>query len=265
MRGDRLTTLGLRIGIPGLLALVWLAYPGFGATAWLTTVAFGALAIAGRRMSARPLLGAGVAARCPTPTESRFSLAWVAWGALAGAAGFVAALVTGGVAFIIYGLVVALPQWYLLRRRLAGAGWWLVVTAAIWPIAALTGLEFLYLAGPLGPLAGGFLLGAAQWIVLAGANRTPRAWTWIPWSSLAWACDAWTVMVLAAAVLPAQLAGLPASEIAWRAAAVGAAGGLAYAIPSTLALARLTAPGASGARPSAAEGTDSRTGRDSTE
>jgi hypothetical protein len=251
----RLATLGLRIATPALLGFAWLADPGFGAPAWLTAVALGALALVGRRMGARPRVGAVTAARCAVPSAPGFALRWIAWGTLAGAFGFAAVLGTGGAAFAIYGLLVALPQWRLLRRRLAGAGWWVVLTAAIWPIAALTGLEFLYLGGPLGPLIAGFLVGAAQWIVLAGVNRAPRAWTWVPWSALAWGCDAWVVMVLAAAALSARPAALGTLEMAARVLAIGAAGGLAYAVPSGLALGRITAVGSRaagvGAKPSA--------------
>jgi hypothetical protein len=77
--------------------------------------------------------------------------------------------------------------------------------------------------------------------VLAGVNRAPRARTWVAWSALAWGCDAGVVMALAATALPARPAALGTLEIAARVLAIGAAGGLAYAVPSGLVLGRITA------------------------
>ena len=244
--GRAATSFLVRAALPCALAVAWLARPGFDATAWFAAVALGAMSLPGRRFLATPAEPGGRAVQRTIRCGGSFVLRWTLGATLFGAIAFAAAFDTGGVPFIAYGLILGLPQWLLLRPRLHRPGWWLAVTAAIWPIAALTGLEFLYLAGPLGPLAGGFMVGAAQWLVLAAANGLPRAWTWVAASAVAWASDAWVSMICAAAALPPQPAGAGPGQLVLASLGVGAAGGLAYGVVSGFALSRLLGRGGGG-------------------
>ena len=237
------THLLVRAVLPCAVTVAWLAWPGFDGTAWFAAVALGAMSLLARHLLATPAGDARSAAPPAIVRLTPFTLGWVLGATLFGAVAFAIAFDTGGVPFIAYGLVVALPQWLLLREHLRQPGWWLVVTAAIWPIAALSGLEFLYLAGPLGPLAGGFLVGAAQWVVLAAASGLTRAWTWVVASAIAWASAAWASMICAPLALPVQAAGADPAHLLLASLGVGAAGGLAYGVVSGPALAWLLGRG----------------------
>jgi hypothetical protein len=175
---------------------------------------------------------------------------WTAAGTAAGATAFALTLgVPGGLLVVMYGLLMALPQGLILRRHLHGAGWWIVATGGLWPIAALMGLEFLYLAGPMGPLAGGFAIGAVQWLILAYGNGIRGAGWWVAASMVAWALDCWIVLAGASLLLPADLAGVPGGDLLLLGTAIGAAGGAAYGAVSGAALLWLLrgeAPGRAG-------------------
>lgn len=92
---------------------------------------------------------------------------------------------------LIAGLVVALSQWWILRRHIPGAMQWMPATMAPWLFALLArwappGSELRspvadsVLSGPLFALA----LGVSQWLVLR--QRVPASAWWIPAATAGW-------------------------------------------------------------------------------
>ncbi len=93
-----------------------------------------------------------------------------------------------------FGIGVGLPQWLVLRRRVSGAGWWVLASAAggygIWQ-AGFTGysdslsLSYGSLLGWTGVVAlSGAVTGTLQWLVLRG--QVSRAGWWVLASTVGW-------------------------------------------------------------------------------
>lgn len=83
------------------------------------------------------------------------------------------------------GLVTGVMQWYVLRRRIPQAGWWIPFSGLGWGLGWALTLTFL--PRDLGLLSGlllGAVMGAAQWVVLRRVYR--QAGWWIPASAVAW-------------------------------------------------------------------------------
>ena len=85
---------------------------------------------------------------------------------------------------LILGLAGGFMQWLVLRRRIAGAGWWIPASALGFPLALVIADKALRLVGDfaaapilLGILFG-VLSGAMPWLVLRRQNS--RAGWWLP-------------------------------------------------------------------------------------
>jgi len=148
-------------------------------------------------------------------TVERSQVGWVFWlqWVLASTVGVVVGMFTGaifvmsvlerydvprepvgyGLWGIVLGIVVGVLQWLVLRRRVSGAGWWVLASAA----AGYGTLRFLD-AGPLESLSfgallsftgvvalGGAVTGTLQWLVLRG--QVSRAGWWVLASTVGWA------------------------------------------------------------------------------
>lgn len=128
--------------------------------------------------------------------------AWATAGAAALAVGAMAVVVRGPLhaqwwtydeILLLEGVVVGLAQWLVLRPYGARAGWWIVVSALVWPLAVIAAVlasaPVARLAGPAGSGAwwfivvvtlgwalGGGLYGALLGRVLVSLlRRSPRA------------------------------------------------------------------------------------------
>ncbi|MGB3714514.1 MAG: hypothetical protein WA996_08810 [Candidatus Promineifilaceae bacterium] len=92
------------------------------------------------------------------------------------------------------GIGVGVLQWLVLRRRVSGAGWWVLASAAggygIWQLE-FTGysdsleMSYVSLLGWTGVVAlGGAVTGTLQWLVLRG--QVSRAGWWVLASTVGW-------------------------------------------------------------------------------
>ncbi len=89
----------------------------------------------------------------------------------------------------LLGAAIGLAQWFVLRRLIQHAGWWVPATMAGYGAPYLLNLllpgEALGLAGPTSMfLAFGLVLGIGQWLVLRG--QLPYAAWWIVVSLAGW-------------------------------------------------------------------------------
>ena len=125
---------------------------------------------------------------------------------------------------IVFGIVVGVLQWLVLRRRVSGAGWWVLASAAagygiiqsgvLGPPASLSFGALLFMTG------GGAVTGTLQWLVLRG--QVSRAGWWVLASTVGWGLvgavlgafpwgvgdtDAHVALVVTAAVLGAVTGG----------------------------------------------------------
>jgi hypothetical protein len=142
---------------------------------------------------------------------------WVAGTVVAAALGLLAVGLIGWYALPAAGLAVGYAQWWALRRAVEYAGMWVVATAGAWVLAHVVGglvavstwpwVFALYLnlsaqryrMGPpelhahelalmlaAGGVAGGLLVGAAQWWVLRDLGRA--RWWWVAASAVGGGC-----------------------------------------------------------------------------
>ena len=121
-------------------------------------------------------------------------------------------IVGGAILWAVVGLFLGAGQWLVLRRRIQGAGWWVLATAASlavvgaakWsqgPIVEAITIGTMEQVGDsawmtVGPLVGigmatlfegiaGLVVGLTQWLVLENQVWKAGRWVWI--STLAWA------------------------------------------------------------------------------
>jgi hypothetical protein len=96
----------------------------------------------------------------------------------------------------VIGISIGISQWFVLRRRIDGAAWWIPASivgyaigkfAADAVIQAETGMLGVVLSGVVIGIAAGF----AQWVVLV--RHFSRAELWVVASALGWAVG-WTVI-----------------------------------------------------------------------
>jgi hypothetical protein len=96
----------------------------------------------------------------------------------------------------VIGISIGISQWFVLRRRIDGAAWWIPASivgyaigkfAADAVIQAETGMLGVVLSGVVIGIAAGF----AQWVVLV--RHVSRAELWVVASALGWAVG-WTVI-----------------------------------------------------------------------
>ena len=137
---------------------------------------------------------------------------WLQW-VLASTVGVVVGLVTGavlvvlepdpygvprepvgyGLVGIVLGIAVGVLQWLVLRRRVSGAGWWVLASAAggygivqAVPHMFSPSLSFGALLSYTPVVAlGGAVTGTLQWLVLRG--QVSRAGWWVLASTVGWA------------------------------------------------------------------------------
>lgn len=100
---------------------------------------------------------------------------------------------------VIGGLIIGVAQWFVLRKRVSQAGWWIVASFLSWGLIAGIGFGAWGWAVPrnsleipqrliFGILSGvqvGALIGVGQWLVLR--KQIPKARLYIFVSSLSWA------------------------------------------------------------------------------
>jgi hypothetical protein len=84
---------------------------------------------------------------------------------------------------VILGLAGGFMQWLVLRRHIAGTGWWVPASALGFPIALVVATRAeMSLGGDASPIllgvAFGVLSGLLPWLVLN--RRVPRAGWWVP-------------------------------------------------------------------------------------
>lgn len=95
---------------------------------------------------------------------------------------------------IVLGITVGILQWIVLRRRVSGAGWWVVASAGGGIGAMQSGTVFgrspsfeslAALLGCIGIVAlGGAVTGTLQWVVLK--KQVSRAGWWVLVSTVCW-------------------------------------------------------------------------------
>lgn len=131
---------------------------------------------------------------------------WLMW-LLASTVGFLVGGAIGGalfpakdsvlgftLAFGASGAVTGLAQWLVLRRRLSGAGWWVLATAVGFATFGIAyGAIYAITGGAVSDAVGfaivfvlvGAAAGTAQWLVLR--RYVPRAGWWVPASTAGFA------------------------------------------------------------------------------
>ena len=122
---------------------------------------------------------------------------------------------------VIGGILLSLPQWFVLRRYLPAAWIWVIATSIGWCTMWFTGY-FVFIAG-------GFLLALPQWLVLLRVSRT--AW-WIVASAVGWAIGSYLQLAVGSEVV----ATWNGATWAWGDAIGGAIGGTIYGVITTNAL-----------------------------
>ena len=97
---------------------------------------------------------------------------------------------TGVAWFASMGLTGGLAQWLVIRWRIRQAGWWILATAAGWPVGLWIGIGLAnrvgFISRPTTMVAAalGALLGLFQWFVLHG--KTQHAWYWVAAAPIIW-------------------------------------------------------------------------------
>jgi hypothetical protein len=94
---------------------------------------------------------------------------------------------------IMFGIGVGILQWLVLRRRIAGTGWWVLGSAAAGAVISQGNLASYYESLSFGTLLrytvvvslGGAVAGIFQWLVLRG--KVSRAGWWVLASTVGWA------------------------------------------------------------------------------
>lgn len=122
--------------------------------------------------------GIGWAVGLTVMTAVQLALEAASAGALVEADGGTVLESVGG---FLFGLAVGAMQWWALRRRLAGSGWWAPATAGGFFLAGLVGGALQDAGVPLGGLVISFGMGAAagilQWLILR--RHVKRAGWWV--------------------------------------------------------------------------------------
>lgn len=132
---------------------------------------------------------------------------WVLW-VLTFVGGLIVVWILGGNAPAIYGLIVGMLQWFLLRKQLSL--WWVVVTSIGFPIGFGIGLFFgiftaffertdtgfaiATLMQLMGGVLGGTVLAISQWIVLR--QRIAQANWWILAVFVGWLWGFYVFLIL---------------------------------------------------------------------
>jgi hypothetical protein len=98
----------------------------------------------------------------------------------------------------VIGISVGTMQWLVLRRRIDGAGWWVLASIVGFAAGKLVGDAIAQaVSGAVGFIlsgaAIGTLLGIAQWLVLR--RHVAQAGRWVLASALAWAVG-WAIINL---------------------------------------------------------------------
>ena len=98
-----------------------------------------------------------------------------------------------GLVGIVLGIVVGVLQWLVLRRRVSGAGWWVLASAAggygtlqagFMPFSTSLQSFGVYLSWTRVVALGGAVTGTLQWLVLRG--QVSRAGWWVLASTVGW-------------------------------------------------------------------------------
>jgi hypothetical protein len=94
-----------------------------------------------------------------------FPLAKTLFGALS------TGLLVAGSAGAVVGAIVGIPQWWVLRGRVTGAGWWVLASVVAWMLSAIL--------GQLGAMAAGEDFVADLLRVILGAALTGAGMVWL--------------------------------------------------------------------------------------
>jgi hypothetical protein len=140
-----------------------------------------------------------------TSAERSLGLQWVGAVVSGWAIGFFACewleefLSTAFVDGLVIGTAVGIAQGIVLRKRIAPAGWWIVVSIVGFGIGKLVSDQIgQALPGPVGMVLGGAAIGlsagVAQWLILS--RRYSHAGLWIGANVVGWAA-AWSLISLA--------------------------------------------------------------------
>ena len=150
------------------------------------------------------------------PEDWRVWLGWVLASTVGWAVGGPAGVAAGGSGDIIVagyigvtagGILAGMLQWLVLRRHVAGAGWWM----AAGPVGALIGGVVIFAGAAVAGADAGWVVGTAlfgplvgvlQWLVLR--RRVTRAGWWVAASAAGWVA-AGPGVGLVAAVMGAAL------------------------------------------------------------
>ncbi len=117
----------------------------------------------------------------------------------------VAGLVPGLVPGALFGLLLGICQWFTLRRRLPGAGWWILLSVLAYALALPIGIVVSdntplptlgwpgQTASMWHPLSAGLQgavtgtsIGLPAGLILSLQFRRRRPWRWVFYCSLAW-------------------------------------------------------------------------------
>ena len=126
-------------------------------------------------------------------------LGWVIGASVGELVVFVAGLIAGaGIGALVLqigvgvgsGFVIGVMQWLVLRRQVAGVGWWVVASAGGWVVfvavvwlgfvgmrAIMVGAVGMVVGVVAGGAVGGFVVGVLQWLVLR--RQVARASWWV--------------------------------------------------------------------------------------
>jgi hypothetical protein len=140
-----------------------------------------------------------------TSAERNLGLEWLAANIVGWVVGFAACeainsfISTFFVDGLVIGTALGFAQWFVLRRRIPRAGWWVVLSIVGFGVGkalseAVAPATSSVLNYALGGALIGLSVGLAQWLILR--LHVSMAWWWVPASILAWVVG-WSFIGLA--------------------------------------------------------------------
>ena len=108
---------------------------------------------------------------------------WLWWMLASAGGSVVGAIVSEAVGVSVLGVTIGTAQWFILRRHVARAGWWVLASTVIWSVVPVIIWAVVpVISGAVGMAAVrgallGALIGTAQWLILQW--QIPRAGWWV--------------------------------------------------------------------------------------